>query len=139
MLQEAISAAEEAEADLSITKTTSRWTSSSSSSSGNSRFRGNNRFGSEAVNNLQEEDSSDEGEETPSPTPSKAASKAAAKLFGFRFIALPSDGRYKLSEKEQRMLYDQQRCYRCYEKHPLGPRHPACYKPVMKTAPKPLK
>ena len=31
------------------------------------------------------------------------------------------------------MLYDQKRCYRCYEKHFLGPHHPACEKPVMKT------
>jgi hypothetical protein len=137
-LQEAIYAAEEAEADLAISKATSRWTSSSASP-GNSRFRGNNRVGSEAINNMQEEISGDEGEEAPSPTQSRAALRAAAKLFGFRFIALPSDGRYKLSEKEQRMLYDQKRCYRCYKEHPVGPRNPMCEQPVMKVAPKPLK
>jgi hypothetical protein len=137
-LQEAIKAAEDAEADLAIIKLNSRGTASSASS-GNSRFRGHNRFGNEALNNLQGEESSEDGEDTPSPTPSKVAPKAAAKLFGFRFISLPTDGRFKLSEKEQKMLYDQKRCYRCYEKHLLGPRNPACEKPVMKTAPKPLK
>jgi len=136
-LQEAITAAEDAEAELALSKLTSRGTSSSSHRNG--RFRGHNRFGGEALNNMQGDESSEDGDDTPSPTPSKAAPKAAAKLFGFRFISLPTDGRYKLSEKEQKMLYEQKRCYRCYERHLLGPRHPACEKPVVKTAPKPLK
>jgi hypothetical protein len=143
-LQDAIDAAQDAEADLAIKGivAATELSSSSSSSPGSGRFRSNRRFGSDAVNSLQGEDSyNDEGrgEDSPSPAPSKAAAKAATQLFGFRFMTLPNDGRYKLSEKEQRMLYDQRRCYRCYEGHPVGPRHPVCEKPVMKTAPKPLK
>ena len=134
-LQEAIHAAEEAEADLAITKATS---SSTPSWAGRNGFRsGHTRAPTEAVNNLQEE-YGEEGEgETQSPTSEKTASRA--KLYGFRYITLPNDGRYQLSEKEQKMLYDERRCYRCGRQHAVGPRAPPCTNPVMKCAPKPLK
>ena len=138
-LQEAINAAQVAQGDLGIMQQTRA--TSAPSSAWNRRPRGNNGPTGEAMNNIQGEEGGEEGEgeESSSPTPSKAASRTAAKLFGFRFISSPNDGRYKLSEKEQKMLYDQRRCYRCYDRHPVGLLHPACQKPVMKTAPKPLK
>ena len=86
-----------------------------------------------AINSLQGELSDEEeGAETaPSQGPK-------AQVYGFRVISFPNDGRYKLSEKEQRMLYDEKRCYRCYGQHPVGLRAPPCMKAVMKVAPRPL-
>ncbi len=139
-LQEAISAAEEAEADIAIAKIAPRSSSSSSASSsrygeGAGRAHGyrGGRAATESLNSLQGE-YSDEGETEESSRPPRAKSQ----LNGFRFVSLPADGRHKLSEKEQRMLYDERRCYRCYGQHPVGRGQPACTKPAMKAAPKPL-
>ena len=91
---------------------------------------------SESLNNLQEE----YGEEDEGPGPETAAATTTkAQLYGFRFFTLPEDGRHKLTEKEQRMLYDEKRCYRCYGQHPIGMGKLACTKPVQKAAPRPLK
>jgi hypothetical protein len=128
-LQGAINAAEEAEAEMAIAKMAPR-PPSTSSWNATGRFRGNGRAATESLNNLQGEPS-DEGEDQ-GTTPN-------VRVFGFRYSPGPDDGRYKLSEKEAKMLYDERRCYRCYGEHPVGPRHSVCKKPVMKTAPKSLK
>ena len=63
------------------------------------------------------------------------ASTSRAHVFGFRYSPGPDDGRYKLSEEEAKMLYDENRCYRCYGQHPVGPRHPQCKTSTQKVAP----
>ena len=127
-LQEAISAAEEAEAEISISKISARPSSSSSPryGEGAGRGAGGGRAPTGSLNNLQGEyDNEGEGQETAPRT----------EVNGFRYNPGPADGRHKLTEKEQRMLYDEKRCYRCYEQHPVGQRAATCTKPVMKTAP----
>ena len=131
-LYDAIEAAEVAEAHLEIVKMGEGNSSSSSSYWANRRrFAGNYRAPAESLNNLQGE-GSDEGE-TDDVEPKKKA-----QLFGFRFITLPDDGRYKLTEKEQRMLYDEKRCYTCYGQHAVGRGQPQCKK-TQKVAPKSLR
>jgi hypothetical protein len=134
-LQEAISAAEEAEAEISISKISARPLSSSSSRYGESAGRGagSGRALTESLNNLQGEyDDEGEGQETAPRTP-------RTEVNGFRYNPGPADGRHRLTEKEQRMLYDEKRCYRCYGQHPVGIGKPTCTKPVQKIAPRPLK
>jgi len=137
-LQEAISTAEEAEADFNFVTNTARSSAPYSSSSfrsgdGAGRARGSGRAATESLNNLQGE-CSDEGEGSET-APRRGP---GARVNAFRHRPGPTDGRYKLSEKEQRMLYDEKRCYRCYGQHPVGRGQPPGTKPVMKVAPKPL-
>ena len=133
-LQDAISEAEIAESDLAAAKS-----GATSNSSLPSRFLGGHAWGTggaraptESLNSLEGETSDrDEGNEG-------AAAKPKAQLYGFRFLTLPSDGRHVLTEAEQRMLYEQKRCYRCYGQHPVGVGKPACTKPLKKEAPRAL-
>jgi hypothetical protein len=135
-LQDAITAAQVAEVNLGIVKAVAKTDGRSLSSTpfwgASRRFGGGaHRGAAESVNNLEGEcGEEEEGAET-APTRSPGA-----QVYGFRYNPGPSDGRYKLSEKEQRMLYDEKRCYRCYGKHPVGRDAPPCKKPVMKVAPK---
>jgi hypothetical protein len=134
VLQDAMDEARLAEANLSIGKMEARASSSVSSWAGPRRFGGGgHRAATESLNNLQGEysDEGGEGGET-------AGESKTRQVNNFRFIPQSDDGRYKLAEKEQQMLYTQKRCYRCYGQHPVGPRAPPCTKPVMKTAPRPL-
>jgi hypothetical protein len=134
-LQDAIDEAEVAEGNLAIAKMEGRSALSTPGWSSR-RFGGGNRATTESLNNLQGEyDEEDEGpgQET------AAATTPKSQLNGFRSFTSPEDGRYKLTEKEQRMLYDSKRCYRCYGQHPFGMGKPTCAKPVQKVAPRPLK
>ena len=131
-LQDAIEEAELAETNIAIVKTDTRSSASAPFWAASKRFGGGGHHGTaQAVNSLQGELSNEgEGGETaPSPGPK-------AQVYGFRVISFPNDRRYKMSEKEQHMLYDQKRCYRCYDQHPVGRHVPSCAKPVMKVAPK---
>ena len=134
-LYEAVEAAEVAEAHLDFVKMGESYRKPSSSSSywaNRRRSVGNYpRAPTESLNNLQGDDS-DEGE-TDDVEPKKKA-----QLFGFRFITLPDDGRYKLTEKEQKMLYDERRCYTCHGQHAVGRGQPQCKK-TQKVAPKSLR
>jgi hypothetical protein len=139
-LQDAIVAAQLAESELAVARGDPLLSSSSPSRIyGGRSFRTNDRRDvAETINNLQEE-YSDEGECEPvSPPPAKPAPRV--KLYGFRYDpAAHSDGRYRLSEKEAKMLFEEKRCYRCHQQHPIGRGHPSCPNPVVKTAPKSLK
>ncbi len=138
-LQEAIEAAEVAEAEIAIGKINGR--SSTSSSYGRregekagrgSGGGGGGRSPTESLNALHgETEGTTEGE--------GQEGAPRAEVYGFRYNPGPADGRYRLTEKEQRMLYDEKRCYRCYGQHPVGVGKPHCTKPVQKVAPKPLK
>ena len=132
-LQDAIEAAEVAEAEIAIAKISGSASTSPYVRSGEGPRRGfgGPRAPTESLNSLEGElsDGREEGE--------TSAPQQRTQLNSFRFISLPDDGRYKLSEKEQRMLYEQKRCYRCYGQHPVGRHVPACSKPVQKVAPKP--
>ena len=138
-LQDAIDAAEVAEAKVKISQMTpSRATHGAQQSGWGGAHRprqdGGRAQPSESLNSLEGETSDgDEGREGETARP-------RAQLNGFRFITLPSnDGRHVLTEAQQRMLYEQKRCYRCYGQHPVGTGKPACTKPVQKEAPRPLK
>jgi hypothetical protein len=134
-LQDAIDEAEVAEANIAIVKMDSRSSSSPPAWAAAKRYGGGgHRAATESLNNLQGE-YSNEGEGSVT-APSERS--PGTQVYGFRYNPGPTDGRYKLSEKEQRMLYDEKRCYRCYGQHPVGRGQPPCTKPVMKVAPKPL-
>ena len=141
-LQEAIEAAEVAEAEIAIGKinghssTPSSYVHSGGRREGEGAGRGGGvksggRATTESLNALQgETEGEEEGQE---------AAPARTQVYGFRYNPGPDDGRHRLTEKEQRMLYDEKRCYRCYGVHPVGVGKPACTKAVQKVAPKPLK
>jgi hypothetical protein len=143
-LQEAVEAAELAEVDLAIRKTTTRTSTSSVLSSpwgagGRPGGRGKDRLGTETLNNLQGE-ASDEGEtETGSPPSRKSTKKAQVFAFVFNPATQPKDGRYELKQKEGQMLYNERRCFRCHQEHPTGRDKPPCTNPMAKTAPQSLK
>ena len=88
------------------------------------------------VNNIQTDT-----DDSPSPPRSPLYKKRERKqstLAANAFVYKPvtEEGRYKLSEAQQKLLYDERRCYRCY-----GPHHPkmgTCPK-KMSAAPSPLK
>ena len=149
-LAEAIERAELAEIDLNISKKErARSSSSTSSSSGGQSTAGgryNNRGGrgttakggSQAtVNNTQGEDRSEGESESQQSVKAKSHSASAntTQVYGFVFRPDSSHGRHVLTEAEQRMLYQERRCYRCYKVHPVGRDTPRC-EVVKKEAPK---
>ena len=132
-LHEAISAAQVGEEDLAIVRAEQRTTSSPSVWRSQRRQGVGPRAATESLNNLQGEYSDGELEVEEAP-----ATKKKVQLHGFRFVTLPDDGRYKLTEKEQKLLYDKHLCYRCYGSHPVGRGAAPCTKPVQKASPSKL-
>jgi hypothetical protein len=69
-----------------------------------------------------------------SPSSSGRGKEGSVRVNQFTFRPSKDDGRYKLTEVEARKLWDEHRCFQCYEVHPkLG----RCGKKMM-TAPRPL-
>jgi hypothetical protein len=77
-------------------------------------------------------------EEGDTSTARQQEGHSSHRLNAFTYRAGPKDGRYELKEQEQHMLYDEQRCYRCYDKHPFGRGKDRCTKPLKTVAPRPL-
>jgi hypothetical protein len=120
-LGDAIEAAELAESDLAIGKSSHRH----DSSHGGRGFR--RQQAAELANmegGMDDDTSQAEG----------APSSRAARVYGFVYRASPNDGRHPLTEAEMKMLYDGKRCYKCYKVHKLG----SCQAAVQKVAPRPL-
>jgi hypothetical protein len=137
-LQEAIEAAYQAEAAMAVSRIDYRSAAGSSapSSSAGNRFRGK-RQSNDSLNNVEGE-VSEEGEGETKPA-DKTESQSTAKVYGFRFVPGPDDGRFPLTEVMARMLYKEGRCYRCHLKHPVGPNAGRCTRTPATTAPVPLK
>jgi hypothetical protein len=140
-LQEAIEAAHQAEAAINVSRiekrsaTQSAPSSTQSTGGGGGRFRGR-RQPTGSLNNV-EGTGSEEGEgETKG-----AEGQPAVQVFGFRYYPTSTykDGRFPLTEPQARLLYNEGRCYRCHQKHPVGPNTGPCPNPPCKTAPAPLK
>jgi hypothetical protein len=124
-LADAINGAQIAESALAVGK----MQQSSSSPS----FR--SRHSSAQVNNLQQQ-TEDEGHTSPPSSPGAPSSKKGRKpqLNGFVYRPITEEGRFPQTEAQQRMLYDERRCFRCYLVHEkLG----RCGK-KMTVAPRPL-
>lgn len=88
------------------------------------------------VNNMQS--NTDDSPSPPRSPVSRKREKKQSTLTANAFVYKPvtEEGRYKLSEAQQKALYDERRCYRCY-----GPHHAkmgTCAK-KMSVAPSPLK
>ena len=124
-LAEAITGAQVAESALAVGKI------NPSLSSHTHRFRSPM---SVQVNHIQSEtDNSTSPYDSPSNDTYKEAPRRQINAFVYKPIT--EEGRYRLSEAQQRKLYDSRLCYRCYSSHPkLG----RCGK-KMTTAPNPLK
>jgi hypothetical protein len=127
-LDDAKTAALVAETHLTVSKTQQ----SSSSFSSSSHHRAHHTH----VNQMQSNT-----DDSPSPPRSPVAKRREKKphstltAYGFVYRPVTEEGRYKLSETQQKTLYDENRCYHCYQ-----PRHPkmnSCSK-KMTVAPSPL-
>lgn len=123
-LGEAILGAQVAESALSVVR-------SQNSSSSSYRARHTTH-----VNNLQS--NTDDSPSPPRSPDSRRREKKPSPLTAYSFVYKPvtEEGRYKLSESQQKSLYDERRCYRCYGAHhaKMG----SCAK-KMSVAPSPLK
>lgn len=109
-LAEAITAAELAESALAVSKIQRSSVSSSH----------HHRAHQTRVNHM--ESTTDDSSSPPRSPVSRRRQKKPSTLTanGFAYRPVGSDeGRYRLTESEQRALYDQNRCYHCYQ-----PRHP---------------
>lgn len=121
-LADAITGAQVAESALAVLK-------AQHSSSSNHRARHTH------ANNMQSST-----DDSPSPPRSPVRRRRERKqptltAYGFVYRPVTEEGRYKLSEAQQKLLYDESRCYHCYQ-----PRHPkmnTCPK-KMTVAPVPL-
>jgi hypothetical protein len=141
-LQEAIEAAYQGEAAISVSKLEKRPSSTSSSSSGSSGAGNSNRFRGrrQTENNNVEDTSRGEGQEgahVAAAAPSiPSAPGEPTRVYGFVYHGPgPTDGRYPCKEAEQRLLFSRRQCYRCQKVHPVGPGTPRCTAPPCKTAP----
>ena len=121
-LGDVIEAAQVAESDLAIGKSSHRHDSSYGG-------RGFRRQQAAELANMEGgmDDDTSRAEGAP-------LSDVAAKMYGFVYRASPKDGRHPLTEPEMKMLYDSKRCYKCYKVHKLG----SCQAAVQKVAPRPL-
>ena len=140
-LSEAIAAAEVAESRLHVALSRERQQDErgayAQSSAGGSRRgygRNSSRASTESLNGL-EGHSGDDGD-----ADAGATAPRWSQLNGFRYDPdAHQDGRYRLSEREARMLYGERRCFRCHQLHPVGFRAPPCPNLPAKSAPKPLR
>jgi hypothetical protein len=112
-LAEAISGAQVAESALGVVKL-------QHSSSSIYRARHTTQ-----VNNIQTNSDDSPGvtvdnrsnSDSPPHSPVTTKGEKHHSLNAFVYRPITEEGRYKLSEAQQKMLYDQRRCYRCYESH----------------------
>jgi hypothetical protein len=141
-LKEAIDAAEVAEVTLTVSRIDKRAERSSAAASsppgtGTGRGYRGRRQPTQALNNV--EGSPQSGTEVAATATAPAAPAEPVRMYGFRYQGPgPNDGRHPLTESQAKMLYEEHRCYRCHEVHPLGTGTPRCTKAPAKTAPRPL-
>lgn len=122
-LSDAITGAQVAESALSVLKL-------QHSSSSNYRARHTTQ-----VNSIQS--NTDDSPSPPRSPISKKREKKQSTVTANAFVYKPvtEEGRYKLTEAQQKVLYDERRCYRCYGR--LHPKMGTCAK-RMTVAPSPL-
>jgi hypothetical protein len=138
-LNDAIDAAQIAEADLDMVKLNNQLPTSSAAApwaNGRMRPRGGAPTRGAAINNLEGGDREEGETEDDTPPSRQSSKKAQLNAFVFNPAVQPKDGRYALNEKEGQMLYDEKRCFRCHQSHPTGRGTPHCTRSMPQTAPK---
>ena len=135
-LSDAIMAAQTAESQMTSSKSYKPAAQSSSAPSLRSEQRSSAYRAAKQVNNLQEGKLSDSAEGESGLAQQEGQQHLRA--YGFTYRPSPKDGRHPLTKAEAQMLYDERRCFRCHELHPVGHGQPLCKRPVAKTAPRPL-